>query len=241
MRFFLIALGLLLAACSSTTLQTPAGFVRRQVAFQYHDPYRHLRGHLHLMVPSRYDTLQSWFDHSDTEGTRKYRLTSSTGCLLQESGWIHEQACNQTLDRLTIEVDRLFGDPGPDTVGYYLAQQRQRVEQMARLLHEELGGARTVWHTNQLTSFHQRPFTLQAYFGSRVLGGYPVGKRWKLEPYEQLIAATVIKYRKEYWGLTFRFECKQADCRHFAQQAKTILNSVEIEPEDKPKGQNWWL
>lgn len=238
MRFLLVAGGLLVAACTRPSSPVPPGFARRQVAYQFDDRFRHLRGYVQLLVPTRYDTLQAWTDESDAQATRKYRFTSSAGCLFQESGWVHTTFCDQDLDQLTMEVDLLGGAQGPDTLNAYLAQHQQGVEQMARAL-QELGGALPVWRINQRMRFRQRLFTVQAFYGSRLLGARP-NERDKLAPFEQLIAATVFKYRKDYWRVTFRCECKQADCRGFADQAQTVLSSIEMTTEEDLSQKKWW-
>jgi hypothetical protein len=220
MRVVLFVLLLGMVACTSDNHPVPAGFAPRHVDFLPHKWSPSLVGRVRLSVPERYDTLLQWFDRSDAGGTMKYRFTHAKGCLIKETGYVHVDFCDDSLDRLTIETDYINGLTAHDTTlfGYDARQAYQRKP------------GDFAWRAKKWMLIHQRPFAVQAFWGPRLLGHKTDEARSKgLRSYEQLIARTLLRQGGRSHQLTFRFECKQRDCRDFAQQAYTVLNSIEID------------
>ncbi|WP_324680669.1 hypothetical protein [Hymenobacter sp. GOD-10R] len=222
MRLLLILL-VLLSACKSPAPTVPAGFVARHVRFLADDRYSLLAGYLRLNVPVRYDTLLHWVDQGDAAPTLKYRFTSARGCLLQERGYIQQPACTQAVDRLTILTDHYSGMVAGDTTGFH-----GRCQALERAEHEM--GNTFAWRARKVLRLDHRVFTVQEFCGARYRYWLPgQRKRFRWEPYQELLAQTIVQQGKGAWLISFRFECTQAACPAFSQQAYTILSSVHLD------------
>jgi hypothetical protein len=223
MRVVLFVLLWGVVACTPEKPPVPVGFVSQRVDFLPDRWSSALVGQVRLYVPERYDTLLQWVDQSDAGGTVKYRFTRARGCLIKESGFIHVTFCDDSLDRLTLETDRVYGLTARDTALFgFEAQQAQD---------RQTGPGDFAWRAKEWQLIHQRPFAVQAFWGTRLLGVYHTKEAYakRLRPYEQLIARTLLRQGGASYQLTFRFECKQGDCQGFAQRANTVLNSIEID------------
>lgn len=219
----LAALLVVLSACTSPAPTVPAGFVARHVRFLADHQHSLLKGNLRLNVPVHYDTLLSWVDQGDAAPTMKYRFTSARGCLLQERGYIQQPACTQAVDRLTILTDHYPGMVAGDTIGFH-----GRCQALERAEHEQ-GNAFT-WRARKVLRIDQRVFTVQEFCGARYRYGLPgQRKRFRLEPYQELLAQTIGQQGKDAWLISFRFECTQAACSTFSQQAYTTLYSAHLD------------
>jgi hypothetical protein len=227
MRVVLLVLLWGMVACTPEKPPAPVGFVAQRVNFLLDKRNSALVGQVRLYVPERYDTLLQWVDESDAGGTMKYRFTRAKGCLIKESGFIHVNFCDDSLDRLTIETSPVYGLTARDTA-------LVRDAQMAQFLSRQRTPAAFAWRAKGWRLFHQRPFAVQAFWGPRLLGVRKPDKArakglQELQPYEQVIARTLLWQRGNSYQLTFRFECKQGDCRGFTQRAYIVLNSIEID------------
>lgn len=219
---FLPAILLILATCSTAEETIPPGFARQQLAFKTYKYFPGPKAVIRLYVPARFDTLLNWVDRSDAGGTVKNRFISSKGCLTQESGFVHVNVCAGEFDRLTIETYLLGGAELPnDTTGF--AKECTQLEQAARDRVNQF-----IWHSKSIRLIHGRQFAIQEFFGSRLLG-FDENHNAVTKPFEQLIARTQLIQGGASWLVTFRFECKQQECRDFSKHAYTVLNSIEID------------
>ena len=214
----------ILAACSANAPEVPelpAGLKPRTVRLEGVPAARNLdisqfpRGEVALLVPEEFDTLMTWLDASDTpQGHRfKYRFTSSKGCLVKESGWMRPGTyCPDSFARLTLEAQQSSGP----------ADSLEGVDKTIRAgdaRNRAAGVVATVWKVKKQAVFHGRTFAVVESFGTGTFSA---------EPYEQLTAVTTLAQGNMYWDLTFRFECKQPDCRGFADQAYAVLRSARL-------------
>ena len=85
--------------------------------------------------------------------------------------------------------------------------------------------AKPVWRIKKRENINDIRFIIYQWKGPAILIH---------EPFEQLTADTEIQQGNHYWTIRFRFECKQKDCRDFAQNAFTTLHSVVIDTVAKP-------
>ncbi|TGE29223.1 hypothetical protein [Hymenobacter metallicola] len=220
MKITLLLLLLTLGACSAPPPEqadsVPAGFIKRTVAFKTRPGALSPQGRLTLFVPQRYDTLLTWVDQADTPmGDKlKYRFTNTGGCLLQESGFKRQgRYCQDTLDQLTVEVRA--SNRAEQTLAAVEREIRHRQE-----AERAAGIAATVWKSKKLAVIHGRTFSVVESFGGSTL--VPT-------PYEQLTAVTIVAGQRQNWEVALHFECKQPDCRKFAEQAYTTLQSVVLD------------
>ncbi|MCI1186007.1 hypothetical protein MON38_01145 [Hymenobacter sp. DH14] len=194
------------------------GFIQRRVIFnqdRYH-PFPHCV--LKLIVPTEYDTLLTWIDRSDNIGSdiAKYRFTNSKGCLIRESGFFKKEDgfCKDTLDRLTIAAQQIYGD-GLWTV--------EGLDEIARKIDKRdsiICKTKSLWREKKIERINGLQFVISSRRGPGHLF---------CEPYEQLGARTEFVQGGKRWNLSFAFECKNKDSRNFRKRAYTILQSIQID------------
>ena len=221
MREFAVGCLLAFSACSQGSKIVPVGFEARRCNFISDCGGRFsLRGHITLVIPAQYDTLLTWIDRSDAGGTPKYRFTNSKGCLIQESGFFKREDgyCKDSIDRMTIETGQSF-DLGLDTLNLERISRSEREYYQTRHQRNPVWKA-PAWRSRSREKINGRTFVIKEFYGS---------SEFVEEPYKQLVAVTEFRQGPSLWYARFRFECKQKDCRNFAKNAYTVLNSVRID------------
>lgn len=159
-----------------------------------------------IFVPIEMDTLLEWED-ANCQSTKKYRFTSSQGCLIQESGFFKTKFCQDSFWRITIEfLGRLdFVNIDSALINGYCDGQESRNGEIE-------------WHRKEIIQINGLEFAViqslgHDYYAEKV-------------PFEKLVAFT--KFNNVHLSLCI--ECLNQDCGAFSAKANKILESVLIEP-----------
>ncbi len=207
---FLI-LSTLLFSCINQERLKPENFAEREVVLK--DLFEDTAFYkVNLFVPMELDTLLEWVDNSDCPccEVKKYRLTSSKGCLIQESGFFKPEYCRDSFQRLTVEHS-CFGKDNLRIDTAFLSRNVRRENQR----NKESQYPEIEWRQQEIKNINGHLFAIFHY----------VGRNPYLEkPFEQIVAVT--NFRNTV--LDFRFECYRQDCIDFSEKAFKTINSIMI-------------
>ena len=159
-----------------------------------------------ILASNKIHATKPWNDAS-CQDTKKYRFTSSQGCLIQESGFFKNKFCQDSFWRITIEILGRFHSVRIDSAlinGYCERQEHNNGE--------------TEWRRRDIIQINGLEFAVFQYLGH----DYYAEK----EPIEKLEAFTIFKNIH----FSFCIECLNKDCGAFSTKANQILESVLIEP-----------
>lgn len=165
-----------------------------------------------LYVPAELDTLLTWIDESDCTccDVKKYRLTASNGCLIQESGFFKNEYCTDSFQRLTI-LHQCLGE-NKDLIDTTLLNVGiTNVNNDHRDIYPN-----PIWINQELKNINGQPFVILHYFGQDY---------YCKKPFESITAITVIN--NTY--IEFEWECApHNDSADFSKKAYQTLESIRI-------------
>lgn len=212
MKIYFWLFVVLLFACQSRERIKPINFVEQTVILK--DMYEDTAFcKVNMFVPVEMDTLMQWIDNSDCPccDEKKYRFTSSKGCLIQESGFIKSRFCQDSFWRLTV---------------IHQCKEREELAIDSTLIkamcnHQSDFFKDVKWRKKELTQINGQKFAVIHKFGHDYYS--------EKQPFEKIFAITT--YEKT--SLFFCIECLNQDCADFAEKANKIIQSIVIEPFKK--------
>lgn len=170
-----------------------------------------------MYVPSRYDTLLDWVDHSDCGccGSKKYRLLNKSSCLIQESGFFHLKVCRDTFNRLSIvyqckEKENILQDVDSTFLHIFADNIKGKIKAVWR-------NEPVKWKAKKIIYINNQPY-LFLHFISRNL--------YSQTPVQQIYAGTF--FNKTL--ILFIYENNQKDRSAFFQEAFTSIKSIKLSP-----------
>jgi hypothetical protein len=171
-----------------------------------------------LSIPEELDTLLIWKDVSDCSccGSKKYRLTPSNGCLIQESGFFKNEYCKDSFQRLTI-LHQCLGENKDLIDTTFLKGCITNVNND----HRDMLYPNPIWIKQELQNITGQPFVILHYFGQDY---------YCIKPFERITAITVIN--NTFIG--FEWECApHNDSADFSKKAYQTLESIRIKWKTK--------
>lgn len=200
-------------SCKNQERIKPEGFVERTVFLEDDYPDTPFCT-VNLFIPPEFDTLLKWVDYSDCTccDLKKYRFTSSKGCLIQESGFLKVHFCRDSFTRLTIENGCVGRDETVIDTAFL-----NNIYKYVNMKNSEMGFSNPEWQAQEIKYINRIPFAILHYSC----------QEWYTEkPFELIMAMTVFRNTV----IVFRLECCQPDCTDFSTNAYQILQSIHIGP-----------
>jgi hypothetical protein len=206
---FIIGLSVLFSC--QTTVPRPSNFTEKEI--QLTDNRALPIAKVKVSVPIAFDTLLVWVDYSDCGGceTYKYRLTSSKGCLSQESGFFTSNYCQDSIYQFTVELSAANLPIPIDTVT------------LENIKHNDTNKHQDAWrrsytrYQSQIETIHGKPFILIRTTGRTFYS--------QDRDVETFTAITCVAGRT----LSFVCVCKDGNCPDFDAAAGYMLRSVVID------------